>query len=227
MPALSPRSRGVWVPAQGRDDVGRSPQTHTFTISLLDLSEACLLCSDSGPTRQGLRARAVAVLPDDFLERASPVELRPPNLTLRYPPVGPSSVKRGVFMNLRRRQMNPRLARSRVSFRTSLNNFCNFGGRVIEQTIFNQHKRNRRQAAEIQNALAVTCGAVIVCAFALRNGFLSDALQLDAAYSELDVDELIGFSFLASIPTVLLAHRYHGPMRLNRSAEDEEGNSIF
>jgi hypothetical protein len=123
--------------------------------------------------------------------------------------------------------MNPRLCRPRVSFSTSLNNLFKFGGREIEQTIFNQLKRNRRPAAEIQNALAVTCGAVIVCAFALRNGFLSTVLPMDAAYSELDVDELIWFSFLASIATVLLAHRYHAPMWSNRSAENEEGSSIF
>lgn len=103
-------------------------------------------------------------------------------------------------MNLRRQQMNPRLGRSRVSFSTSLNNLYKFGGREIEQTKFNQHKRNRRQIAEIQNALAVICGAVIVCAFALRNGFLSAIWQLDAAYT---------------------------PMWSNRSTENEEGSSIF
>src|SRR5881398_1159099 len=46
-PALSPISRGVWVPAQGRDDVDRSSQTHSFPISRLDLPEACYRISST------------------------------------------------------------------------------------------------------------------------------------------------------------------------------------
>ena len=54
-PALSPISRGVWVPAQGRDDVDRSSQTHSFPISRLDLPEACYRISlPSNQRAQGM-----------------------------------------------------------------------------------------------------------------------------------------------------------------------------
>lgn len=95
----------------------------------------------------------------------------------------------------------------------------------VKPASLNRLRLTRPQTAEVRNALAVACGAVAVCAFALRNGLLSGA-ALDVASMELDVDEFIWASFCLSIPTALLAQRYHGPMRLFRSADDEEADWV-
>lgn len=123
-------------------------------------------------------------------------------------------------MHLRRRHVNPRRSTQR-EFLGALVDFLKLRRRQVKQTSLNCLGLTRWQTAEIQNAMAVTWAAVVVGAFAFRNGLLC-AAPLEPTCSELDVDEFIWASSFLSISTALLAQQYHGPVRSGRFGDDEE-----